>query len=118
MFTLEGHADVSKIMAGLGQVGITAAEAGDAMRKMVRLLNKDNNTWTYIADSIDQIGEKLNHIERELNLLRPETPSTTESSNQKEPFDFLEQNAYNSIQDIFGGERVEKITPLDFEEKF
>lgn len=53
MFTLECHADVSKIMAGLGQVGITAAEAGDAMCKMARLLNKDNNTWTYIADSID-----------------------------------------------------------------
>ena len=118
MFTLEGHADVSKIMAGLGQVGITAAEAGDAMCKMVQLFNKSNNIWTYIADSIDQIGEKLNHIERKLDLLRPETSSTSESSNQKEPFDFLEQNAYNSIQDIFGGERVEKITPLDFEENF
>lgn len=118
MFTLECHADVSKIMAGLGQVGTTAAEAGDAMRKIMRLFNEDNNTWTYIADSIDQIGEKLNHIERELDLLRPETSSTAENSNQKEPFDFLEQNAYNSIQDIFDGERVEKITPLDFEENF
>lgn len=53
MFTLECHADVSKIVAGLGQVGITAAEAGDAMRKIMRLFNEDNNTWTYIADSID-----------------------------------------------------------------
>ena len=44
--------------------------------------------------------------------LRPATPTKTEISNQKEPFDFLEQNAYNHIQPIFDPE-IEHIVSLD-----
>lgn len=44
--------------------------------------------------------------------LRPATPAKTEISNQKESFDFLEQNAYDHIQSIFDPE-TEHIVSLD-----
>ena len=44
--------------------------------------------------------------------LRPATPAKTEISNQKESFDFLEQNAYDHIQFIFDPE-TEHIVSLD-----
>ena len=60
----------------ISSTAITAEEAGKALRKLA--------TW----------------------LAAPATPGTAENSNQKEPFDFLEQNAYDSINQ-------EQIVPLD-----
>ena len=44
--------------------------------------------------------------------LRPATSAKTEISNQKESFDFLEQNAYDHIQSIFDP-KIEHIVSLD-----
>lgn len=60
------------------------------------------------------LGEVLKEAydKKETEQLRPATPAKTEISNQKESFDFLEQNAYDHIQSIFDSE-TEHIVSLD-----
>lgn len=60
------------------------------------------------------LGEVLKEAydKKETEQLRPATPAKTEISNQKESFDFLEQNAYDHIQSIFDP-KIEHIVSLD-----
>lgn len=74
---------IIEISAATAQFGVSAEDAGIALRKIAQALSKEGK-----------------------DLLRPETLDTTENSNQNGLFDFLEQNAYDEIN-------TEWITPLD-----
>lgn len=130
-FTME-NANINKDMFSalcynLSQVGTTAAEAGQALRKTAQALYKQNQTWSYTTAELEQLADKLAEMgctsfkiqsdevedimtmpqnSRDVNLLRPETSNATETPNQNESFDFLEQNAYDE-------ENSGWITPLD-----
>ena len=56
------------------------------------------------AITTEEVGKALRKLATQ--LAAPATPGTAENSNQKQPFDFLEQNAYDSINQ-------EQIVPLD-----
>lgn len=118
-FTME-NANINKdvfsaLCYNLSQVGTTAAEAGQALCKIAQVFNKENQTWSYATEALEQLADKwaeigctsftiqpdeVEDIRRKLqnskgvDLLRPETSGATEIPNQNEPFDFLEQNAY------------------------
>lgn len=117
----------SALCYNLSQVGTTAAEAGQALHKIVQVFNKENQTWSYATEALEQLADKwaeigctsftiqpdeVEDIRRKLqnskgaDLLRPETPGATETPNQNEPFDFLEQNAYDEADSGW-------LTPLD-----
>lgn len=130
-FTME-NANINKDMFSalcynLSQVGTTAAEAGQALRKIAQVFNKENQTWSYTTEALEQLADKwaeigctsftiqpdeVEDIRRKLqnsegvDLLRPETPGATEILNQNKPFDFLEQNAYEEADSGW-------LTPLD-----
>ena len=134
-FTME-NANINKDMFSalcynLSQVGTTAAEAGQALRKIVQVFNQDNQTWSYTTEALEQLADKWAEIgctsfkiqpdevedirrnamtmlqnSKGVDLLRPETPNATETPNQNEPFDFLEQNAYEEADSGW-------LTPLD-----
>ena len=110
MYSLETHVDMAAIKGGKGnpiivsfddiqdklgvlsyvinQTGVSAQEAGDALRKLSQMLTA------------------------------PATPETTETPNQNSDFNFLEQNAYDDVNNIFDGAQSGQIVPLDFEKKF
>ncbi len=130
-FTIE-NANINKdlfsaLCYNLSQVGTTAAEAGQALRKVVQTFNKENQTWSYTTEALEQLADKWAEIgctsftiqpdkvenirrklqnSKDIDLLRPETPNATEISNQNESFDFLEQNAYEEADSGW-------LTPLD-----
>lgn len=110
MYSLETHVDMAAVRGGKGnpiivsfndiqdkldvlsyvisQTGVSAQEAGDALRKLSQMLSG------------------------------PATSETTETPNENSHFDFLEQNAYTEDKDIFSGEQTGELIPLDFDEKF
>lgn len=110
------------LSAAAGKVGVSAREASDALQKIVRVFDDDKQEFRYTKDIFEDLADKWNEIgcinpatpeEISQGLLRAETPGATENSNQKEPFDFLEQNAYNEEKPIFDGEDIGWLTPLD-----
>lgn len=103
----------------MAQVGTTAAEAGQALKK---LFNELNQRWEYTTEKLPELVDKINTIgcvnpitpeEISQGLLSAETPGTSETPNEIMPFDFLEQNAYNETEDNLDGTDIERITPLD-----
>ena len=141
-FTMENsniNKDVfSALCYNLSQVGTTAAEAGQALRKIVQVFNQENQTWNFTAEALEQLADKWAEIgctsfiiqpdevedikrnamtllqtSRGVDLPRPETPGTTENPNQNERFDFLEQNVNNETNAFLGEASSGQLSALD-----
>ena len=106
-------------------IAATTSEISEAIKKVSDTLRKINVTVSDATGNFRTFGEVFSDIydameeepdllpsEKAYKLLRSETPIKTEISNQKKPFDFLEQNAYDHIQPIFNPE-IEHIVSLD-----
>lgn len=86
-------------------------EAGNAFKKLSNAMLADYGPD--IDNSLEHPAlQMLQHV-RGADLLGPETPSKAENSNEKEPFDFLEENAYNQESSILEPTENEFITPLE-----
>lgn len=99
----------------MAQVGVTAAEAGQALRKLARVLNEQNQRWEYTIEELPEPVDKINTTLEELSqgLLRAETLGTPETPNKNMPFDFLEQNAYDKSKNFLDGDNSGWLTPFD-----
>ena len=106
----------SALCYSMAQVGVSAKEAGEALRKLsIRIYDPISEEFRYTYDILNDVADRWNAI-GEINpftpeeiaqgLLRAETPGATEIPNQNEPFDFLEQNAYAEADSGW-------LTPLD-----
>ena len=117
----------SALCQSMAQVGTSAKEVGEALRKLsICLYDKDKQEFKYTKDILEELADEWNEIglinpatpaEISQGLLRAETPGTTETPNQNAVFDFLEQNAYDNEKDIFDGVTSGWLTPLDIDEK-
>lgn len=95
----------SALCYNMAQVGTSAKEAGEALRKLSICLYDKQNEINYIHSvAPDEISQEL---------AGPATPAATETPNQNVNFDFLEQNAYDEVKNIFDGEQFGQIIPLD-----
>ena len=103
------------LSAAAGKVGISAREAGNSLQKIVQIFDKEKQKYCYTKDILEELADRWNEIgcinavsleEISQGLLRPETSGATETPNQNEPFDFLEQNAYDEADSGW-------LTPLD-----
>lgn len=107
----------------MAQVGISAKEAGEALRKLsICLCDKDKQEFKYTKDILEELADKWNEIgcinpatpeEISQALAGPATPEATETPNQNADFDFLEQNAYDKSQNFLDGDDSGWLTPLD-----
>lgn len=89
----------------------SAEEAGNAFKKLSNAMLADYGPD--IDNSLEHTAlQMLQHV-RGADLLGPETPSETENPNEKEPFDFLEGNAYNQESSVLEPTENEFITPLE-----
>lgn len=86
-------------------------EAGNALRKLSNAMLADYDPD--IDNSLEHTALQMLQHARGADLLGPETPSETENSNEKEPFDFLEGNAYNQESSVLEPIENEFITPLE-----
>lgn len=107
----------------MAQVGTSAKEAGEALRKLtVRLYDANRQEFRYASEVLSDLADKWNEIgcinpvtpeEIAQGLLRAETPGTTENPNQNKHSDFLEQNAYDDTKDFLEGDSSGWLIPLD-----
>lgn len=113
----------SALCYNMAQVGVSAKEAGEALRKLsICLYDKDKQEFKYTKDILEELADKWNEIgcvnpatpeEISQALAGPATSEATETPNQNADFDFLEQNAYKEVENIFDGEQFGQIVPLD-----
>ena len=106
----------SALCDSMAQVGVSAKEAGETLRRLsIRLYDPISEEFRSTYDILNDVADRWNAIgnvnpftpeEIAQGLLRAETLGTTENPNQKEPFDFLEQNAYEEADSGW-------LTPLD-----
>lgn len=115
---------LSALCYNLAQVGTTAKEAGDALRRLsVQVYDPARQEFKYTVDVLEDLARKWNEIgctsfrispeEVVQGLLRAETLGTTEIPNENESFDFLEQNAYDKSKNFLDGDNSGWLTPLD-----
>lgn len=107
--------ELSALIYNLSEVSkeicYSAEEAGNAFRKLSNAILADYSSD--IDNSLEHTAlQMLQHAEG-ADLLGPETPSETENPNEKEPFDFLEGNAYNQESSVLEPTENEFITPLE-----
>lgn len=113
----------SALCQSMAQVGTSAKEMGEALRKLsICLYDKDKQEFKSTKDILEELADEWNEIgcinpatpdEISQALAGPATPEATETPNQNADFDFLEQNAYDSAKNIFDGEQFGQIIPLD-----
>lgn len=89
----------------------SAEEAGNAFKKLFNAMLADYGPD--IDNSLEHTALQMLQHARGADLLGPETPSETENLNEKEPFDFLERNAYNQESSVLEPTENEFITPLE-----
>lgn len=133
----------SALCYNLAQVGTSAKEAGDALRRLsVQIYDPARQEFKYTVDVLEDLARKwseigctsfylnpeeteealmranaINMLQRStgVDLLRAETPGTSEIQNEKTVFDFLEPKAVKlgiNISDLMDDE-IDCITPLD-----
>lgn len=127
---------IMAISAVTSHIAISVQEAGDALRALSEALIDEYKTYQVDEETIDKFNrigctsfhmnpEEINNLHRNaismlenskgVDLLAPETPSTTEIQNEKTVFDFLEPKAVKlgiNISDLMDDE-IDCITPLD-----
>ena len=113
----------STLCQSMAQVGTSAKEVGEALRKLsICLYDKDKQEFKSTKDILEELADEWNEIgcinpatpdEISQRLAGPATPEATETPNQNADFDFLEQNAYKEVENIFDGEQFGQIVPLD-----
>lgn len=113
----------SALCQSMAQVGTSAKDVGEALRKLsICLYDKDKQEFKSTKDILEELADKWNEIgcvnpatpeEISQALAGPATPEATETQNQNTDFDFLEQNAYKEVENIFDGEQFGQIVPLD-----
>lgn len=113
----------SALCQSIAQVGTSAKKVGEALRKLsICLYDKDKQEFKSTKDILEELADEWNEIgcinpatpdEISQMLAGPATPETTETPNQNADFDFLEQNAYEEVKNIFSGEQFGQIIPLD-----
>lgn len=89
----------------------SAEEAGNAFRKLSNAILADYSPD--IDNTLEHTALQMLQHAKGVDLLGPETPSETENSNEKEPFNFLEGNVYNQKSSILEPTENEFITPLE-----
>ena len=110
---LEAFADV----LAHTKIGISAEEATEAFHNMAQRLSGVSDAWCSCSSGMT-IADTLNALAKSYDdLLRPETPARTDSPNENCLFDFLEQNAYDEVKNIFDEGSFGELVPLDFDGK-
>ena len=110
---LEAFADV----LAHTNISISVEEATKAFHKMAQCFSSTSNAWCSCSPGIT-IADTLNALAKSYDdLLRPETSARIDSPNENCLFNFLEQNAYDEIKNIFDRGSPEELVPLDFDEK-
>ena len=89
----------------------SAEEAGNAFRKLSNAILADYGPD--IDNALEHTALQMLQCAKGFDLLGLETPSETENPNEKEPFDFLEGNAYNQELSVLEPTENEFITPLE-----
>ena len=106
----------------MSQVGTTAAKTGQALNKLARALNEQNQRWEYTTEKLPELVDKINAIgcvnpaapeEISQGLLRAETLGASEIPNENISFNFLEQSAYDKSKNFLDGDNYWWLTPLD-----
>ena len=110
MQSLETHVNMAAIRGGKGNPIIVSFD--DIQNKLDVLSYVINQTGV----SAQEAGDALKKLSQMLSA--PETPGTTETPNQNSDFDFLEQNAYDDTDNIFDGAQSGTLSSLDFDENF
>ena len=113
----------SALCQSMAQVGTSAKDVGEALRKLsICLYDKDKQEFKSTKDILEELADEWNEIgcinpatpdEISQALAGTATPEATETPNQNTDFDFLEQNAYKEVENIFDGEQFGQIVPLD-----
>ena len=93
----------------MAQVKISAKEAEEALQELsICLYDKDKKEFKYTKDILEELADEWNEMGC-INPATPDeisqalaTPEATEMSNQNVNFNFLEQNAYKEVENIFG----------------
>jgi len=127
---------IMTISAVASRIGVSAQEAGDALRALSEALMDEYEKYQVDEETIDKFNrigctsfrmspEEINNLHRNaismlenskgVDLLAPETPSTSEIQNEKTVFDFLEPKAVKLGINIFDlmDDKTDCITPLD-----
>lgn len=114
---------MKKISEAMGTVGVSAEEAGRALQKTVRVFDDEKQEYRNTIDIFEDLARRWNEIgcinaatpeEISQGLLRAETPGTTENSNQKTDFNFLEQNDQEEDNPFLAAAgEIGFITPFD-----
>lgn len=89
----------------------SAEEAGNAFKKLSNAMLADYGPD--IDNALEHTALQMLQSAKGFDLLGPETPSETENPNEKEPFDFLEGNAYDQKLSVLEPTENEFITPLE-----
>lgn len=142
MYSVENHIDISEIRGGKGnpvisfqidndknnysiqellnaisalssRVGCTAEEAGNAFRELSNAMLTDYNPD--IDNTLEHTALQMLQHAKGFDLDRPETRGQTAIPNENEPFDFLEQNVYDTdlLLNFPEDDGNQFITPLD-----
>lgn len=110
-----GIDELSALIYNLSEVSkeicYSAEEAGNAFKKLSNAMLADYSSD--IDNALEHTALQMLQHAKGADLLGPETPSEIENPNEKEPFDFLEGNAYNQESSVLEPTENEFITPLE-----
>lgn len=115
---------LSRLTSALAKYNISLVDKTDHYKDTLSVIEDIADAWNAIgctsfyiqpdeANAIKENAINMIQASKGIELPRPETPATTENPNEKSPFDFLEQNAYNEIKPIFDDEESGWINSLD-----
>lgn len=102
---------IEELFNTFSKIGYSAEEAGNAFKKLSNAMLADYGPD--IDNALEHTALQMLQCAKGFDLLGPETPSETENPNEKEPFDFLEGNAYNQESSVLEPTENEFITPLE-----
>ena len=118
MYSVENHVDISEIRGGKGNPVISFYFDNDKNNYSIQeLLNTISALNSKVGCTAKEAGNAFRKLSNALmesdSLLRPETPSNTAIPDENEPFDFLEQNAYDQKLNVLEPVENEFITSLE-----
>lgn len=102
---------IEELFNTFSKIGYSAEEAGNAFRNLSNAILADYSSD--IDNALEHTALQMLQCAKGVDLLGPETPNETENPNEKEPFDFLEGNAYNQESSVLEPTENEFITPLE-----